>query len=160
MQDNVSSVIYTESGNKHHLLQLPYQGEQGSRLVKPLKRSITKLLPKTTQLELGFTASKLSTYFQIKDKIIFEHNYDVVFLGTCPENNSSDNYVGKSARRISERIIDHNGRDQNSHLFKHSCCKNHPDTSKTDFQIISSGFKNNYYTRKTAEALLIKQIKP
>ena len=83
-----------------------------------------------------------------------------MFLGTCPENNSSDNYVGKSARRISERIIDHNGRDQNSHLFKHSCCKNHPDTSKTDFQIISSGFKNNYYTRKTAEALLIKQIKP
>ena len=153
MHDNDSSVINTESGNKHPLLLLPYQGEQGSRLVKSLKRSITKLIPKTTQLELGFTASKLSTYFQIKDKIIFEHNYDVVFLGTCPENNYSRNYVGESARRISERIIDHNDRDHNSHLFKHSCCKNHPNTSKTDFQIISSGFKNNYYRRKVAEAL-------
>ena len=153
MQENDSSVINTESGNKHHLLQSPYQGEQGSRLVKSLKRSITKLLPKTTQLELGFSASKVRTHFQIKDKIIFEHNYDVVFLGTCPENNCSDNYVGKSARHISERIIDHNGRDQNSHFFKHSCCKNHPNTSKTDFQIISSGFKNNYYRRKVAEAL-------
>ena len=112
---------------------LPYQGEQGSRLVKTLKRSITKLLPKTTQLEFGFTGSKRSTHFQIKDKTIFEHNHDVVYLGTCPENNCPDNYVGESARCISERIIDHNGRDQNSHLFKHSCYKNHPNTSKTDF---------------------------
>ena len=139
---------------------LPYQGEQGSRLVKTLKRSITKLLPKTTQLEFGFTGSKRSTHFQIKDKTIFEHNHDVVYLGTCPEYNWSDNYVGESARRISERIIDHNSRDQKSHLFKHNCCQNHPNTSKTDFKIISSEFKNNYYRRKIAEALLIKQIKP
>ena len=83
-----------------------------------------------------------------------------MYLGTCPENNCPDNYVGESARCISERIIDHNGRDQNSHLFKHSCHKNHPNTSKTDFKIISSGFKNNYCRRKIAEALLIKQIKP
>ena len=78
----------------------------------------------------------------------------------CPENNCSDNYVGESAHRISERIIDHNGRDQNSHLFKHSCIKNHPNTSKTDFKIINSGFKNNYCRRKIVEVLLIKQIKP
>ena len=69
-----SSVINTESGNKSQLLVLPHQGEQGSRLVKSLKRSITKLLPETTQLEIGFTGSKLSTHFQIKDKTKFEHN--------------------------------------------------------------------------------------
>ena len=83
-----------ESGNKRHLLVLPYQGELGSRLVKSLKRSITKLLPETTQLEFRFTVSKLSTLFQIKDKTIFEHNHDVVYLGTCPQNSCSDNYVG------------------------------------------------------------------
>ena len=148
IQEYDSSVINTESGNKRYLLLLPDQGEQGSRLVKYLKQSITRLLSRTTQLEFGFISSKLSTHFQIKDKTIFEHNYDVVYFGTCPENNCSDNYVDESARRISERIIDHNGRDQNSHLFKHSCCKNHPNTSKTDFKIISSGFKNNYYRRK------------
>ena len=37
--------------------------EQESRLVKSLKRSITKLLPETTQLEFGFTGSKLNTHF-------------------------------------------------------------------------------------------------
>ena len=48
IQDNDSSIINTESGDKCHLLLLPYQGEQGSHWVKSLKRSITKLLPKTT----------------------------------------------------------------------------------------------------------------
>ena len=139
---------------------LPYQDEQGSRLVKSLKWHITKLLPKTTQLKFGFTGSKCSTHFQIKDKKIFEHNHDAVFLGICPENNCSDNYAGESAHRISERIIDHNGRDQNFHLFEHGCCKNYLNTSKTDFKIISSGFSNNYYKQKIAKALLIKQIKP
>ena len=73
---------------------LPYKGELGSHLVKSLKRSIAKLLPETTQLEFRFTGSKRSTHFQIKDKTISEHNHDVVYLGTCPENNCSDNYVG------------------------------------------------------------------
>ena len=48
IQDNDSSVINTESGNKRHLLALPYQGEQGPPLVKSLKQSITKLLPEIT----------------------------------------------------------------------------------------------------------------
>ena len=67
IEDIDSNVINTESGNNHHLLVLPYQEEQGSRLVKFLKQSITKLLPETTELEFGFTSSKLSTHFQIKD---------------------------------------------------------------------------------------------
>ena len=138
---------------------LPDQGEEGSRLVKSLKGSIAKLLPETTQLEFGFTGSKLSTHFQIKDKTIAEQNHDV-YLETCPENNCSDNYVGESARHISERTIDHSNRDQNSHFFKHSRCKNHPNTNKTHFKIISSGFNNNYCRRKIAKVHLIKQIKP
>ena len=155
IEDKDSNVINIESRNKRYLLVLPYQGEQGSRLFISLKRSITKLLPEATQLELGFTGSKLSTHFQIKHKTEFEHKHDVVYLGTCPKNNCLDNYVGESARLISEKIIDHNRRDQNLQL----CIKSHPNTSKTEFKIISSGFKNNYCRRKIAEALLIKQIK-
>ena len=116
---------------------LTYQGEKGSHLVKSLKWSIAKLLPKTTQLELGFTGSKVGTGFQIKEKMIFEHIHDVYYLGTSPENNCWDNYVGQSSRGISERIIDHSGRGQNSHFFNHSWIKNHSNTSKTDFKIIN-----------------------
>ena len=68
IEGNGSSVTNMKSGSKCHLLVLPSQGKQGFHLVKFLKQSITKLLPKTTQLELGFTGSKLSTHFQIKDK--------------------------------------------------------------------------------------------
>ena len=135
-----------------------YQSEQGSRLVKSLKRSIINLLPETTQFEFGIAGSKLSTHFQIKNKTIFEHNHDVVYLGTCREDHCLDNYVGKSARRISERIIDHSGEDQNSHLFKHSCIKNHPNTAKIDFKIISSGFKSNYCRRNCREILWTETV--
>ena len=63
-------------------------------------------------------------------------------------NNCSDSYVSESTRRISERIIDHSGREQNWHVFKHRYIKNHPNTNKTYFKIISSGFKNNCCRQK------------
>ena len=66
---------------------------------------------KTTQSEFVFTDSQLCTRLQVKGKMKFERNHDFVYLGTCPENNCSDNYVGESARRISERIIDQSGRN-------------------------------------------------
>ena len=37
IENNDSNVINTENGNKCHLLVLPYQDEQGPRLVKSLK---------------------------------------------------------------------------------------------------------------------------
>ena len=80
---------------------LPYQGEQGSRLMKSFKRSISKLLPDTTQLEFEFTGNKLSMHFQKTEKKKFEYNHDVVYLGSCPENNCSDYSVGETARCIS-----------------------------------------------------------
>ena len=44
-------------------------------------------------------------------------------------------------------------------VLEHSCIKNHPNTSKTDFMIISSRFKNNDCRRKMAEAFLVKETK-
>ena len=61
---------------------------------------------------------------------------------------------------ISERIIGHNGRDQKSHIFKHSAEKCHQHFHTTIFKIIGNRFKNNSFKRKVSEALLIKLIKP
>ena len=47
----------------------------------------------------------------------FEHKHDVIYFGKCPEQNCTDNYLGESARRVSEGIIDHGGRDKKLHLF-------------------------------------------
>ena len=103
---------------------------------------------------------KSSARSQIKDQTKFEHKHDIIYLATCPEDNCSENYIGKSGRRISERIIDHNGKDQKSHNFKHSSEKCHQQFHTNSFKIIGNGFKNNSFKRKVSEALLIKQIKP
>ena len=125
------------------MLLLPYQGEKGLHLTKSLKRTLKSLLPNAVKANIGFTGKKLSTYFQIKDQTKFEHKHEE-----------------ESGRRISERIIDHDARDQKSHIFKHSskkCCQHFHTNS---FKIIGNGFKNKSIKRKVSEAILTKQIKP
>ena len=53
----------------------------------------------------------------------------------------------------------HNGRDSNSYLFKHSVERGHDPGLKNDFRIIEKGYMNDT-RRKRAEALFTKKIKP
>ena len=55
---------------------------------------------------------------------------------------------------------DYNGRDRNSHLFKHSVESIHDPALKNDFKIIGKGYRNNTSRRKIAETLFIKKMKP
>ena len=55
---------------------------------------------------------------------------------------------------------DHNGRDRNSHLFKHSVESRHDPVLKNEFRIIGRGYRNNTRRRKIVEVLFIKKIKP
>ena len=71
-------------------------------------------------MQVTFTCQKLITQFNVKDRTKFEHKHYVIYFSTCPVQNCSDNYLGESARRISERIIGHGGRDKKSHLFQHA----------------------------------------
>ena len=115
------------------------------------------LLPTNIRTKIVFTGSKLSTCFQ--DKTKFEHNHDIVYHGICPETDCSENYIGKTARRISERVKDHTGKDVHSHLFKHAVESGHKVLNVTNYSIIGKGYGNNIKKRKIAEALLIKEIK-
>ena len=64
-------------------------------------------------------------------------------------------------------MIDHGGRDKNSHILKHqiekeyenlriweSCC------GHENFKIISHGFRNNTKKKKLSEALWFKTLRP
>ena len=108
----IQTDVKFESKDKSYLLLLPYQEEKGLRLTKSLTRNLKRFLPSTVKTNGGFTGKKLSPCFQIKDQKKFEHKHDIIYLATCPEDNCSENYIGESRRQISERIIDHNGRDQ------------------------------------------------
>ena len=65
----------------------------------------------------------------------------------------------KVQRQLNKRVKDCNGRDRNSHLFKHSVESRHDPVLKIDFRIIRKGYGNNTRRRKTAEALFIKKVK-
>ena len=54
------------SNYKTHRLMLPYQGDNGSNLVKSMKGYVSKLLPELTKLEFTFAGKKLNLYFSIK----------------------------------------------------------------------------------------------
>ena len=50
----------------------------------------------------------------------------MIYLGSQSEIGCNDHYLGKTDREISERVLDHTGRNQNMHLFKHSIDFGHP----------------------------------
>ena len=65
-------------------------------------------------------------------------------------------YIGECGRRLGgERMIDHIGRDNKSHIAKHVAEATHPETSFDDFKIINNRFCKNYWKQKIAEALAI-----
>ena len=89
----------------------------------------------------------MSHFENHKEKICLLENLDF-----------ADNCLGESARGISDQIIDHDGRDQKSHPFRHAVVNHHRNASYDDFKIIGGGFRNNAFKRKVAEALLIKEL--
>ena len=54
--------------------------------------------------------------------------------------NCYKNYVGETGRRLSERVIDHNGLDKSSHIFKHSVEREHRPPTLQEFSILRTHF--------------------
>ena len=71
------------------------------------------------------TGSKPSWKYLVRDRTIFSHNHDIIYHRNCQENGCRDNYVEETAKRISERVLDHIGKDDNIQLSKHSIEKSH-----------------------------------
>ena len=94
------------------------------------------LLPTDVVTKIAYVGNKLSTCFRVKDVTEFKGNHDIIYLGKCPEIGCNDHYLGQTGRRISERVLDHAGRDQNSHLSKHSIDSGHPVLDMNNYKII------------------------
>ena len=125
-----------------------------------MNKCVKKLLPNNTKIEVAFKSTKLSSCFNVKDKIDFEHNHDLIYHAKCPEPTCIDDYMRESARRITERIKDHNGRDHTSQVWNHSIEKSHKNVNTIDFKIIDKNFHNNKRKRKIAEVIWIKYLRP
>ena len=60
---------------------------------------------------------------------------------------------------MKERIIDHNKRDKNSHILKHSREEGHTHVSGKDFKVLGNNYRSPF-KRRNSKALFIKQLKP
>ena len=94
-------------------------------------------LPTNPRHPRDLADSRLSSKFtKIKGKTIKEHQYDIVYYVICPEGQCSENCAGETARRLSERILEHNGRSAKSHLVKDAIKKCHKYPKIEDFNVM------------------------
>ena len=71
------------------------------------------------------TGTKLSSQFNIKGDTNKQHKHDLVYFSRFPLTDCTDSYIGETARRLSERVMDHTGRDTKSHTVRHGLNSNH-----------------------------------
>ena len=129
-------------------------------MIKSLNKHVKKVLPEHHLSRHVYSSKKLESFFNIKDQTKLEHNNDLTYLVKCPEKTCSENYLGKTARRINERVLEHAGKDKKSHMLQHTLQSGHPSVSLNEFKILGEGFNNNRVKRKISEVLLIKQYRP
>ena len=139
---------------------LPYKGKVGETTLKSLRNTLKSVIPPDTNYKFIYTGTKLASKFNIKDEVNKKHKHDLIYKAQCPDSNCNATYVGEIGRRFSERIVDHSGRDDKSHLFEHAGNTGHENVNIDNFEILSSGYKNNKFKRKLAEALHIKHVRP
>ena len=111
-------------------------------------------------MALVFTATKLGTKFNIKDKTSKEHQHDLTYSVVCPDANCNKEYNGETGWQLIEAVHEHSGKDANSHVFKHSIETDHPMVTIGDFHVLKTGYTQKKFRRKLSEALFIKQNKP
>ena len=109
------------------------------------------------ELRITYKSMKLPSKFEMKDPHIFEHRHNCTYYAKCP--NCEEDYVGEIGRRLKERVIDHNRRDNMSHLLKHSREREHQHVWVSDFKILNSNYSDKF-KRKVSEALFIKYLEP
>ena len=82
------------------------------------------VLPENVATKVRYLGTRLSTKLtKIKDKTVKEHQHDIVYNVKRLESQCSEDYTGETARRLSERVLDHNNRGAKCHLVKHDIKK-------------------------------------
>ena len=109
----------SKASNKVQLI-LAYSGKQGKKLITKMKKHIRKALPENVQAIVTYQSKKLSAKFNGKDKTESYFQGNFAYYGKCPNQACTEDYIGHTNRKMKERITDHNKRDKNSRILKHS----------------------------------------
>ena len=124
-------------------------------IIKLMNKRLKTLLPDNIKTDLPFQGKQFSSCQNIKDKQEFWHKHDLVYHVECLEESCNNDYVEKTTRNITERLIDYSGKDKNFHILKHQIKKEHPCPQYKKLRIIGSSFCNNTRKSKLSEVLWI-----
>ena len=127
-----------------------------SKISRETTQTIT--LPNNVKPNIVLTGTKPSSNFNVKDPVPFIENHDVIYRPVFATESCNEDYVGKCARRLYERVKD--GCDHSSHLVKHAGETGHLPVDTANFEVIKGGYRNNARRKKFAEALLVNKLKP
>ena len=136
------------------MLLLPYSGPKGERLIRSMKKALKNKLPDNIVSKPAYSSMRLKDKFNIKTKTVKEHQHDITYNVECPEENCNEGDVGETDRRLSERVIDHDSRHKNSHIFTHSIDsmeKGNRPLSLQEFSILWGNYSKNKFRRKVKE---------
>ena len=160
--DKTTSLHSTIDKNKEEnivQINLPFAGSKGQNLLKKLKRTIEKESKENIKVRITYTPSKLGSKFQVKDKTKFEHQHNVTYHIDCGHKKCSSNYVGQTKCRIIKRTLEHNNRDNASHVLCHSKKTKHRRVMIENVKVLGKGYKSDF-KRRISESLFIKELKP
>ena len=96
------------------MLLVPYQSKRGDYAIKSIKKRMKCLRPTVIVTIIACVGNNFNKCFRMKDVTEFKHNHNIIYQGRCPEIDCYDYYLGETGRRISESVLDHGQRDQNS----------------------------------------------
>jgi len=103
--NNIGDGLLSEKDKKKHiLLQLPYKGVTGEKLIHSLNKLISNSFPNKFSARILFKGTLLSSHFNLKDKTNKEHIHNLVYKITSPEASRQQTYVDETGRRLSHRL--------------------------------------------------------
>ena len=70
-----------------------------------MKKRFKTLFPDNSKTDVAFQGKKLSICFNINNKTEFLHKHDWAYHAKCPVEGCNDDYVGKTAKRISSEAL-------------------------------------------------------
>ena len=79
-----STQLKTNIEENEHLLMLPYKGKVGKATLKFLQHTLKSVVPANNTCKIIYTGTKLSSEFNIKDKISRENKHDLIYKAQCP----------------------------------------------------------------------------
>ena len=76
--------------DKRHLLVITYAGNKGEKILKLMSKFSTRVLPFNLKTCTTYSATKLSSKFQLKDQTKKDHQHDVVYYAKCPQEQCTE----------------------------------------------------------------------